>query len=229
MQAWPKRAACWSPTMPAIGMAAPKTSASVSPTTPQLSHTSGSTWRGTPNSPSNSSSQSPLAISQSRVRDALVASVRCRRPPLSFHMSQESTVPKASSPARARVIPSGTESRIQRSFVAEKYGSSSRPVLRRTSGSHPVRRSSSHASAVRRSCHTMAGATGSPLARSHTMVVSRWLVMPMATTRLSAAAAPGPSSTFVSASRAVSRCVAQISPGSCSTHPGRGKCWVSSR
>ena len=35
-------------------------------------------------------------------------------------------------------------------------------------------------SAVRRHCHTMALYTGLPVSRSHTTVVSRWLVMPMA-------------------------------------------------
>ena len=35
---------------------------------------------------------------------------------------------------------------------------------------------------MRRSCQTMALAIGSPVLRSHTTVVSRWLVMPMAAT-----------------------------------------------
>ena len=59
-------------------------------------------------------------MSYRAVRDALVASVRWQRPPVSRHMSHESTVPKASSPARARATPWGTASRIQRSLVAEK-------------------------------------------------------------------------------------------------------------
>jgi hypothetical protein len=41
---------------------------------------------------------------------------------------------------------------------------------------------------VRRSCHTIAGAIGFPLSRSHRIVVSRWFVMPIAAT--SAAVAP---------------------------------------
>ncbi len=46
VHAWPKSAACWSPTMPAIGSDVPRTAASVSPTTPQLSTTAGMTARG---------------------------------------------------------------------------------------------------------------------------------------------------------------------------------------
>ena len=39
-----------------------------------------------------------------------------------------------------------------------------------------------HSSAVRRSCQTMACGPAAPVARSHSTVVSRWLVMPMAAT-----------------------------------------------
>ncbi len=47
-------------------------------------------------------------------------------------------------------------------------------------GSWPWARSSAQRAAVRRSCQTMARAMGSPVLRSQTSVVSRWLVMPMA-------------------------------------------------
>jgi hypothetical protein len=67
---------------------------------------------------------------------------------------------------------------------------------------------------VRLSCQTMALWIGSPLWRSQTMVVSRWLAMPMPCTSFSAM----PRIT----SRAVARCVARISFGSCSTQPGCG-------
>ena len=43
-----------------------------------------------------------------------------------------------------------------------------------------LRGSAAQAAAVRRSCHTMAGCSGRPVTRSHTTVVSRWLVMPIA-------------------------------------------------
>ena len=70
--------------------------------------------------------------------------------------------------------------------------------------------------AVRRHCHTMALLTGSPVRRSHKMVVSRWLVMPTAAICLGSIWAL---STASARARAV---VAQISMGSCSTQPGWG-------
>ena len=50
----------------------------------------------------------------------------------------------------------------------------------RKSGSRPRAFSASHAGAVRRSCQTIALPIGSPVARFQTIVVSRWLVMPIA-------------------------------------------------
>ena len=70
--------------------------------------------------------------------------------------------------------------------------------------------------AVRRHCQTMAFMMGSPVARSHTMVVSRWLVMPMES--ISAV------STFEDMMSSVSApsCEERMSCGSCSTQPGCG-------
>ena len=82
-------------------------------------------------------------------------------------------VPNASSPADARSRAPSTWSRIHASLVAEKYGSSSRPVFSLTADSCPASRSARHFAAVRRSCHTMARWMGAPLARSQTTVVSR--------------------------------------------------------
>ncbi len=48
------------------------------------------------NNPSSLSSQSPLWMLYSSVRDALLASVTCARPPVRFQISQLSTVPKQS-------------------------------------------------------------------------------------------------------------------------------------
>ncbi len=86
----------------------------------------------------------------------------------------------------------------------------------RTSGSTPAARSSSQRAAVRRSCHTIARWRGRPVRRSHTTTVSRWSVMPMPTTA-------SPSSAATTSPR-VSCTARQISSGSCSTQPGRGKC-----
>ena len=54
------------------------------------------------------------------VREALVASVQWRPPPVSRHSRKVSTVPKASSPASARARAPATLSRIHASLVAEK-------------------------------------------------------------------------------------------------------------
>jgi hypothetical protein len=69
---------------------------------------------------------------------------------------------------------------------------------------------------VRVSCQTIAFITGSPVLRSHTTVVSRWLVMP------SAAMSPSLAPALSTASSTTFCDLAQISCGSCSTHPGLG-------
>ena len=56
----------------------------------------------------------------------------------------------------------------------------SSPVRARTSGSRPRARRSSQIAAVRRHCQTTASLIGAPVARSQTIVVSRWFVMPIA-------------------------------------------------
>ena len=150
------------------------------------------------------------------VRDALVASVACTAPPVSRHSKKLSTVPNASRPASAAARAPSTWSSSQAILVAEKYGSSSSPVLDAIVGSWPAARSSEQASVVRRSCQTMALWIGLPVARSHTIVVSRWLVMPMPA--MSLAASPA----FAIASRTVATVAVQISSGSCSTRPGAG-------
>ena len=62
------------------------------------------------------------------------------------------------------------------------------PVLARNFSVSPLAFSSSQYSLVRRHCQTMAWQIGSPVSLSQTMVVSRWLVMPMAA--MSSARAP---------------------------------------
>src|SRR6478752_7606395 len=69
----------------------------------------------------------------------------------------------------------------------------------------------------------MARWSGRPDDRSHTTVVSRWLVMPIAAT-----ASPA-SSQARTTSVSVATVAAQISSGSCSTQPGWGKYWGNSR
>ena len=87
-----------------------------------------------------------------------------------------------------------------------------------TIGSCPAARSSAQSALVRRSCQTIARPSGSPVARSQTSVVSRWLVMPIA------AIAPGPSPARSIAARQTAAVEDQMSAGSCSTQPDCGKC-----
>ena len=107
--AWPNSAACWSPAMPAIGT--PRGSqprSAVSPHGPDESTISGSTSRGTSNSAHIASSQSTVERFRQSVREALLTSVACTRPRVSFQSSQLSTVPNASWPRAARRRASGT-------------------------------------------------------------------------------------------------------------------------
>jgi hypothetical protein len=162
-------------------------------------------------------------MSNSMVRAALVASVAWTAPPVSRQSRNESTVPKASSPASARLRAPGTLSSSQAILVAEKYGSILRPVRSLTSESSPASESLAQAAAVRRSCQTMARWIACPVLRSQTSVVSRWLVMPIAAISLPSIPA------FAIASRQVASTLSQRSSGSCSTQPEAGKCWGNSR
>jgi hypothetical protein len=133
-----------------------------------------------------------------------------------FQTSQLSTVPKQSLPSLARSRAPSTLSRIQRILVPEKYESIGRPVLDLTIFSRSRSLSSSQNAAVRRSCQTIALYNGRPVSRSQTMVVSRWLLMPMAAMEVPFKPA------WVTASAATPAWVDQISCGSCSTQPGWG-------
>ena len=172
-QHWPNAAACWSPIIPATGIAAPNSAGSVVPKSEAQSLTCGSIESGMPKRVRSLSSHSWLVILKSCVREALVASVQWLLPPLRRQSKKLSMVPKASSPASARVRALGTLSSSQRSLLAEKYESISKPVASCTIGSWPARRSPSQYSAVRRSCQTIALAIGFPVSLSHTTVVSR--------------------------------------------------------
>ena len=103
------------------------------------------------------------------------------------------------------------------SLVAEKEGSSRKPLSSATRSSWPSSRSRAQISAVRRSCHPIVRRGEPRVSRSQSSTVSRWLVMPMAVSSLA--------STCLSASRVDSSVACQISSGACSTHPGLGKCW----
>ena len=142
------------------------------------------------------------------VRDAFVTSVTCAAPPVSFQTSQESTVPKARLAAAASV-----RARIHSSFVAEKYGSGTRPVRSRIEVGGQLGAALGRAPVLPddRRVHRRARC-----ARSQTTVVSRWFVIPIAAS--SAGARSRPSRERLPRGRRARS--AQISSGSCSTQPG---------
>ena len=129
-------------------------------------------------------------MSNSSVRDALVASVAWTVPPVSRHSrklvdgAEGELALLGASRARRRHCRAST-----RSWSPRNTDRARSPVRAVTIGFVPVclaaRRTSA---AVRRSCQTIALWIGLPVARSHTSVVSRWLVMPIAA--MSAADAP---------------------------------------
>ena len=214
--ACPNSAACWSPAMPVIG------TPSGSPGTPRVlpkipadGSTRGSTAGGTRKRAHRSSAHAIVCRSNSSVRDALLGSVACTAPPVRRCSRNVSIVPNASSPrsARARSPPWSSS---HASLVAEKYGSIGRPVRARTASAWPSATRRAHTSAVRRSCHTIARCTGTPVARSHSTVVSRWLVRPRA--------AIDCGGTFAIDSACCSAVSTEFhrSAGSCSTRPGAG-------
>ncbi len=200
-----------------MGTAAPSQAGSAASTTPDEATKSGRTARGMPNSSSSSSAHSNRRRSSSRVRDALLKSVTWRRPPVRRHTRKLSMVPARRRPLRSRSLAPGRFASNHSSFVALKYGSRRSPVSAATLAA-PARPSSSsaHRSAVRRHCQTIAFPSGLPVSESHNRTVSRWFAIP--TAARSAASIPD----CRSASRQQRSCVAQISSGSCSTHPGSG-------
>ena len=148
-------------------------SADAAPTAPDESTTVGIIGGGILQRCSNGSSQSMVAGSTSAVTAALVASVTCSgsepdAPPESVQATQLSTVPKHSSPCSARDRSGSTSSRMAMTLVADALGARRIPSACRTR----------QVPTVRRSCQPMPGATGVPVARSHTMLEARWLAMP---------------------------------------------------
>ncbi len=148
------------------------------------------------------------------VRLALVTSVAWR--PVSLYTSHASMVPKRALPASAASRTTGTLSSNHLILGPEKYVASGSPVLGRNRSIPSSPASSLVRASVRVSCQTMALASGSPVSASHTIVVSRWLVMP--TPSKSDAWMPASESAVVMTSSVF----AQISFASCSTHPGCG-------
>ncbi|KAF1068370.1 MAG: hypothetical protein GAK39_03454 [Variovorax sp.] len=119
-QAWPNSALCWSPATPPTGSERPSSAASVSTKCEAEGCTAGISAAGMRSAASSSASHALLCTLNSMVREALLTSVTCLRPPVSCHISQLSMVPKASSPRSACSRAPGTLSSSQRSLVPEK-------------------------------------------------------------------------------------------------------------
>ena len=192
----PMSEACWSPAMPRI-IGAPS-SAVAGARSPVESTMVGSIDPGMPSRSSNASSQPRPSPVSNPVRPALVASVMWASPRVRTKAIHESTVPKQ----RSRERSGSCSERRCVSLVADWFGAKRRPSACSTRQSPRVRRS----------CQPRPLATGSPVARSQTMVEARWLVMPID--------AIGP--WFASMDRARSSVVVAMTIASNSTSPGAG-------
>ena len=111
-------------------------------------------------------------------------------------------VPNSTSPRSARSRSPGTSVQQPAASGARR---SRWPAAARSgpgTGRPPCPAASASTSAsVRVSCQTMAWATGSPVRRSHSTVVSRWLVMPMAATSSGQIGRPWPAPRGTTAAR----------------------------
>ncbi len=196
-QLCPTRLPCWSPTNAASG--GDPASALATPKTDEVSTSAGNMAAGTP-SAEHADVDQPVASGRSRpVTAAFEWSVTCTWPSLSTHATQVSTVPKQ----RSRSRPGSYVLSSQATLVADWLGASCSPW-----SALAVMQSNT----VRRSCQPSPGPTGSPVARSHTMVLARCAVMPTAST--------GPPS--ASEARATSSTAAAMPTASNSTNPGNG-------
>ena len=136
---------------------------------------------GTPGASISSSHATVRRLSRQSVREALVESVTWTRPPVSFHTSQLSTVPKAQLAALgAPPAPTARGRAASAILVPEKYASSTSPVRSRTIAARRRRPSARRTcAAVRRHCQTIARCDRACRSRApRRCVVSRWLVMP---------------------------------------------------
>ena len=155
----------------------------------------------------------------SSVRLALLTSVTCRLPPVSRQIRNESTVPNRISPRSARARRPGMRVEQVLDLGAREVGVEHQAGLAAEQrleavGLQPI--------ADRRADAALpddgVGDRLARCARSQRIVVSRWLVMPIAAMSRGRDARP-----WRSASRAVSSCDDQIASGSCSTCPGAGR------
>ena len=112
-------------------------------------------------------------------------------PPVSRQIRNESMVPKAQFAALGPLPRTFDMIENPRHFRAGEIGIKQQPGFCGEKFFMSLRLSASaQISAVRRSCQTMALWMALPVLRSHTTVVSRWLVMPMAADILAARSLP---------------------------------------
>ena len=203
-QPWPKSAACWSPAIPRISDAPAE----------QLALAHGLVGARRSAAAASGRRRTARAARRPSRASRASASMRARgvRPVGDVHLAA-GQLPDEPACRRCRTRgPAGSRARAA-ATRASSPRSTDRGRARCARGS-ARRRARGSASAVRRSCQTIAGATGRPVARSHSSVVSRWFVIAIVST---SAASPA---LRAAAARST---LCQISSGSCSTQPGRGK------
>ena len=144
-----------------------------SPIFAEVLTTVGSIARGISKRSRSSWSHCFSCILNNKVRLALLESVTCNLPFVKFQINQLSMVPNRTSPFSAFSLTPLCVFRIQLSFVALKYGSSSKPVFSFMSVSKPFSLRAAQYFEVLRSCQTIALQTGCPVDLSQTTVVSR--------------------------------------------------------
>ena len=164
---WPKSAACWSPAIPAIGR--PARPRAVDTSAVDLARGAHLGQQAARDAEERAAARRPTRrvwMLKSIVREALVTSVTCTAPPVSFQIEPGvDRCRRRARPARRASRAPGTLSSSQRDLACRRSRRrSTRPVLladeRRSWPSRLAARRRTRA--VRRSCQTMALWTGSP-------------------------------------------------------------------
>ena len=182
--ACPKVAACWSPRMPAIGMPRAAGGSRTSPTTPDDEHDLGQ------HRPRDAEHLEQLVgpverreVHQqraARVRDIGDVDAAAR---VAGEVPDQPGVGRAEQQIARPRHPRARRARCRgstRSWMPRSRSPAAGRSWRRTGRRRRRRRAGRCSGCVRVSCQTIALATGRPVRRSHTIAVSRWLVMPTA-------------------------------------------------
>ncbi len=182
--ACPKRAACWSPAMPLTGTARPAAACSgaVTPKRPLLGRTSGRHEAGTPSSSQRSSDQQRLRMSKRSVRLAFDGSVACTPPVRTAgEVPEDPRVDGPEGEVRPRLDAALGEQPLQlrpgEVWIEDQAGGGADE--RDVPGVAQLVAARGRA-AVLPHDRPVHGPT--PVVRSQTTTVSRWLVMPIAAT-----------------------------------------------